>query len=80
MTLYHVYIIRSLSSGVCYVGMAIDPENRLIEHNNGKSQYTRVHVPFELIYTEGPYETAVARKREKYIKRNDVKKRIISKL
>ncbi|MGJ8661741.1 MAG: GIY-YIG nuclease family protein [Bacteroidota bacterium] len=33
MTLYHVYIIRSLSSGVCYVGMAIDPENRLIEHN-----------------------------------------------
>jgi putative endonuclease len=77
---YFVYIIRSLKSGICYVGMANNAQNRLKEHNAGKSKFTKGHVPFELIYSEGPFETAEARKREKYLKRSDAKKKIIENL
>ena len=78
--MYFVYMIRSLKSGVIYVGMAKDVEHRLDEHNSGKSKFTKGHFPFELIYREGPYESKEARIREKYLKRTDIKKRILSSL
>jgi len=48
--------------------MAMDVEMRLIEHNRGKSRFTKGHLPWELIYKEVVGETEVARKREKYLK------------
>jgi putative endonuclease len=54
--------------GTTYVGMAKDIAARLEEHNRGKSKYTKAHMPYELVYQEGPYETLDARKREKYLK------------
>jgi predicted GIY-YIG superfamily endonuclease len=78
--MYYIYLLKSLSSGVYYVGMAKDIQMRLKEHNSGKSRYTKGHQPFELIYQEGPFATVEAREREKYLKRSDVKQRIISKL
>ncbi|MGV6861992.1 MAG: GIY-YIG nuclease family protein [Putridiphycobacter sp.] len=66
--MYFVYVIRSLSSGVYYVGMAQNVELRLKEHNRGKSKFTKGHLPWELIYQEGPFETSFARKKEKYYK------------
>jgi predicted GIY-YIG superfamily endonuclease len=65
---YYVYFLRSERDGTTYVGMATDVLARLREHNRGKSRFTRGHMPYELIYQEGPYETAEARKREKYLK------------
>jgi putative endonuclease len=65
---YFVYLLRSTKDGTTYVGMAQDVSERLAEHNRGKSKYTRGHMPYELLYQEGPYETLDARKREKYLK------------
>jgi putative endonuclease len=78
--MYFVYIIRSLKSGIIYVGMAKDVNIRLDEHNSGKSKFTKGHLPFNLIYQEGPYETKQARIREKQLKQTDIKNRILSNL
>ncbi len=78
--MFYVYLLKSLSSGVYYVGIAKDIQVRLKEHNSGKSIFTKGHLPFELVYQEGPYPTEEARKREKQLKRSEVKQRIISKL
>lgn len=66
--IYSVYVLRSLKSGKYYVGMAIDVERRLDEHNKGKSKFTSGHVPWELIYQETIGIAIEARKREKYLK------------
>ena len=60
------------------MGMAKDVDHRLSEHNSGRSKFTKGHFPFELIYQEGPFESKEARVREKYLKRTDVKKRILT--
>jgi putative endonuclease len=65
---YYVYFLRSAKDGTTYVGMAKDVQVRLDEHNRGKSNYTKGHMPYQLVYQEGPYESAEARKREKYLK------------
>ena len=78
--MYYVYLLKSLSSGVYYVGMAKDIQMWLKEYNSGKSRNTKGHQPFELVYQEGSFVTDEAREREKYLKRSDVKQRIISKL
>jgi len=48
----YVYILKSLSSGVHYVGMAKNLKVRLKEHNVGKSKFTKGHRPWEVIYSE----------------------------
>ncbi len=68
LTMYHVYILKSLKSGIHYVGMAKDVSQRLKEHNGGKSKFTKGHMPRKLIYSEGPFETKTARQKEKYYK------------
>ncbi len=78
--MYYVYLIQSLKDGSFYVGMAKDVEARLTEHNRGKSKYTKGHIPYRLLYQEGPYPSEEAREREKYLKRTDVKKRILKNL
>jgi putative endonuclease len=49
---FYVYVIKSVSHGNLYVGMTQNIENRLLEHNRGKSTYTKSFMPWELIYTE----------------------------
>jgi predicted GIY-YIG superfamily endonuclease len=66
--LYYVYVIRSLSAGIFYTGMSSDINNRLKEHNSGKSKFTSTYKPWKLVYQEGPFQGDVARKREKYLK------------
>ncbi|MFM2040199.1 MAG: hypothetical protein RLZZ493_788 [Bacteroidota bacterium] len=78
--MFYVYILKSLSSGDYYVGMTKDIQVRLKEHNSGKSKFTKGHLPFELVYQEGPFPTEEARKREKQLKLSEDKQRIISKL
>jgi putative endonuclease len=75
--LYFVYILKSQKDSSYYTGMAVDVSNRLIEHNRGKSQYTKSKIPWKIVYTEGPYSSAKARKREKELKRSENKKEIL---
>ncbi|HEY3429854.1 MAG TPA: GIY-YIG nuclease family protein [Cyclobacteriaceae bacterium] len=63
-----VYVLISRKSGKRYVGMTKDVNQRLAQHNAGKSKFTSGHIPWELIYQEN-YPTSVeARAREKYLK------------
>ncbi len=75
--MYYVYILKSLSSDSFYTGMAKNVEERLKEHNRGKSKFTKGHIPWEVVYEEGPFETKEARKREKFLKRSNEKNRVL---
>ena len=65
---YYVYVLRSMMDATLYVGMSEDVVKRLDEHNRGKSQFTKAHQPWELIYSELVGTRELARKREKYYK------------
>ena len=64
--IYFVYVLKSSKNNRYYTGSTKDLRKRLKEHNSGKSAYTRLTRPFELIYYE-KYPTrkeAVKRERE----------------
>jgi putative endonuclease len=63
-----MYILQSGKTGKYYIGSTGDLQARLIEHNTGKSPYTRQRGPWKMIYNE-PFTTiSLARKREQEIK------------
>jgi putative endonuclease len=63
-----VYAIRSEVNGHIYVGIAKDADERLKEHNAGKSRYTNRFLPWKTIYREVQPDWAAARKREIFLK------------
>ena len=63
-----MYAIKSEVNGDIYVGMALDANKRLREHNSGKNRYTKGLKPWILIYTETHPDWESGRKREKYLK------------
>ncbi|QLE01148.1 GIY-YIG nuclease family protein [Galbibacter sp. BG1] len=63
-----VYVIRSLKDARFYVGMTMDVEKRLKEHNSGKTKSTKGYRPWILIHTEVLPDREAARAREKYLK------------
>ena len=69
-----VYVLKSESSGIYYVGMSKDVNIRLKEHNAGKTKFTKGHRPWEIIYTESYEDWETGRKREKYLKSSAGKK------
>lgn len=67
-SMFYVYILRSKESGRWYTGCTSDLRKRLIEHNSGKSKYTKSSGPYELIYYEACLNEKDAFIREKYLK------------
>ena len=63
-----VYVLKSKSSGIYYVGMSKDVNHRLKEHNAGKTKFTKGLRPWEIIHTESYEDWETGRKREKYLK------------
>lgn len=56
---WFVYVLVSESVERTYVGIALDPEKRLLEHNGiraGGARSTRAHRPWKLAATYGPFE------------------------
>jgi putative endonuclease len=49
-------------------GFTTNIENRLLEHNLGKSKYTSTRIPWKLIHIEEFDSHQLAVKREKYFK------------
>jgi putative endonuclease len=66
--MYFVYAIKSEKDGRIYVGMCVDVEVRLKEHNSGKTKSTKGFVPWRLIFKEDLNNRIEARKREIYLK------------
>jgi len=73
---FYVYAIVSEKDGVIYVGIARNCQERLKEHNRGKSKYTKGHMPWHLFYTEFVGDTVTARARENYFKTSAGKRRL----
>ena len=80
--LHIVYVLKSLSSQKSYVGMTIELDRRLAQHNAGQHSYTKRHLPWEIVYTETFKTLIEARAREKYLKsasgRRFLKKKVFS--
>lgn len=68
--MYKVYLLRSkVKPEKTYVGLTIKLINdRLQEHNDGLSKYTKTFKPWELIYYENFYCKLCAEKREIFLK------------
>ena len=68
--MYKVYLLVSLKDRKSsYVGLTIkDIGDRLKEHNDGLSRYTKVLRPWKLIYFENFYCKMCADKREQFLK------------
>ena len=66
--MFFVYVLRSCVNGNFYLGMTIDIQKRICQHNNGANRSTKAHRPWELFFTE-EYQTRIeAREREVYLK------------
>ncbi|MFM7839751.1 MAG: GIY-YIG nuclease family protein [Chitinophagaceae bacterium] len=63
-----VYAIVSESSRENYVGMTLDAQRRLKEHNNRRNRYTKSLRPWKLFRIEYFHDWNEARQREKYLK------------
>ena len=68
--MFYVYLLRSLKNPKkSYVGFTNrKPFERLIEHNNGLSRYTKTDLPWELIYYESFTCRFCAEQREIFLK------------
>jgi len=68
LVMFYTYILKSKKDGKFYTGSTKDLRKRLIEHNTGKSTYTKGKGPFEIIYYEACLLEDKARSRELYLK------------
>jgi putative endonuclease len=79
--MYYVYILKSLKDFGYYIGSTKDIDNRLKEHNSGKTKSIKHRLPFELIYTELYNTKSESRKREIKLKKNyKVRRELMEKL
>jgi len=69
ITMFYVYILRSLKTGGLYVGQTNDIDRRLSEHNEGGvSSFTRNRRPWVLAYKEICPDRTSAVRRERFLK------------
>lgn len=68
MNEYYVYLLESEMDLSWYIGYTKDLQNRINEHNSGKSYYTKRKMPWKIIYYEVSFNKMDAIAREKYLK------------
>ena len=64
-----VYLLQSADGCSSYVGIALDPEERLLQHNGerpGGARRTRAGRPWQLVATAGPLDDRWAAVRAEY--------------
>ncbi|RPH30084.1 MAG: GIY-YIG nuclease family protein [Bacteroidales bacterium] len=77
--MYFVYVIESLIFGNLYKGMTQNLEQRLKEHNDGRTRSNKAYAPFKIVYFEEYEMIEEARKREKYFKTSTGRKYLAKK-
>ena len=65
---YFVYILQSDVDHSYYIGYSSNPDNRLKDHNMGRSRYTRKKIPWRIVYIEQYDNKSDAIKRERFLK------------
>ena len=68
---FYVYILYSKSKNVYYKGFSENPENRLIQHLEGKSQYTSQINDWKLVFIRSFESKTEALMYEKMLKRQN---------
>ncbi len=66
--MFYVYVLRSLKNSRFYIGCTNNLIRRFKEHNEGKSGYTKLTKPFQLLHSESFADLKSARKRERLLK------------
>jgi putative endonuclease len=65
---YYTYVLRSIEFERNYVGFSKDIENRLKQHNSGKTFSTKPYRPWRILFYEEFDTQEEALKREKWLK------------
>ena len=65
---YFVYILQSEVDSSFYIGYTSNLQQRLAEHNSGKTRYTSRKRPWNIVYFEEFVSKSDALKREKFLK------------
>jgi len=80
--MFYAYVIKSVVHDYYYKGHCEDLEERLKQHNSGKTESLRPYMPFILVYQEEFNTRQEAITREKYFKtaagRRYLKNKLIS--
>ncbi|MCH7736997.1 MAG: GIY-YIG nuclease family protein [Chloroflexi bacterium] len=66
--MHYIYILRSERTGRYYIGSTGDVQNRVEEHNAGRTKSTKAFRPWRLIHQEEYDSQSEARKREMQLK------------
>jgi putative endonuclease len=66
--MYFVYILQTEKGDRLYIGFTQDVNNRLKEHNDGRSLATKPFRPYKLIYYEAFLDKNDAKSREEFLK------------
>lgn len=61
--MFYTYILESESDNHLYVGYTSNLKNRLEDHNSGKNNSTKPHIPWKLIYYEACLDIEDAKRR-----------------
>lgn len=67
--MYYFYVLKSEKLNKCYYGYSEDLKRRLKEHNTGQSEFTKLGIPWKLVYYEAFSSKKDAQDREKQMKR-----------
>ena len=65
---FHVYVLRSQSTGRFYVGHTENLARRISEHNNNRTASIKNRGPWEIYYSEEYATRSKASRREREIK------------
>ena len=66
--MFHVYVLRSESTGRYYIGSTSDLRRRLADHNADLATATKHRGPWRLVYTEQHPTRGAAMLRERHFK------------
>jgi putative endonuclease len=66
--MFYVYVLKSLKDERHYIGYTKDLQQRIKDHNRGKSPSVKLRAPFVLVYQEICPSRLQAIRREKQIK------------
>ncbi|SHG45440.1 putative endonuclease [Flavobacterium segetis] len=68
MEKYYVYLLVSLMDNSWYIGYTSNLDERIIQHNSGRTITTSKKMPWEILYYEVSFTKQDAIAREKYLK------------
>ena len=66
--MFYTYILKSKKFNKWYTGCTNNLRKRFKQHNDGKSNYTKKYIPYDIVYYEACLNEEDARSREKYLK------------